>query len=501
MENSCGAHEIITRRSSDHSGGGSSSSTTTSTSTSSNTANDIINRGSSRRYGINTAASHLMATLLEYSAGILSPSSSSSSGRSVNDNNNNALEEEDEEEEEREQRLHSGSNGNGNGNDHGEVTIRIVGRGEQPEYTNNAVSDDVDVEEALTYGSYAQPAGDHQANLGDAPPPPPPHDDHFLHSETTTSSLDDAPSLPDPSSPSSSSSYQRYDMQNLARLVENILPFSLLLLLVFLRQHLQGLCVTLWIAAVMFKSNDFIRKQTALKGERKIFFLMGMSVVFLLHVISVYWLYRNDNLLYSFALLPPIKPPPFWNALFITVVNDVMVRQIAMIFKCMLLMYYKNSKSHNYRKQGQMLTLVEYLFLLYRVLLPTPVWYRYFLNKEYGTIFSSFVTGLYLTFKLTSVLSKARLFFAALRALSRKEMYYGVYATPEQVNAMGDLCAICQEKMQAPVLLRCRHIFCEECVSEWFERERTCPLCRAVVRPADIRSYSDGSTSLYFQLF
>jgi hypothetical protein len=34
-----------------------------------------------------------------------------------------------------------------------------------------------------------------------------------------------------------------------------------------------------------------------------------------------------------------------------------------------------------------------------------------------------------------------------------------------------------------------------------FERERTCPLCRALVKPADIRSFGDGSTSLFFQLF
>lgn len=38
---------------------------------------------------------------------------------------------------------------------------------------------------------------------------------------------------------------------------------------------------------------------------------------------------------------------------------------------------------------------------------------------------------------------------------------------PLQVNAAGDLCAICQEKMNAPILLRCKHIFCEDCVSEW----------------------------------
>ncbi|KAL9427202.1 hypothetical protein AB3S75_029409 [Citrus x aurantiifolia] len=70
-----------------------------------------------------------------------------------------------------------------------------------------------------------------------------------------------------------------------------------------------------------------------------------------------------------------------------------------------------------------------------------------------------------------------------------------------QVNAAGDLCAICQEKIHAPILLRCKHIFCDDCVSEWFERERTCPLCRALVKAADLRSFGDGSTSLFFQIF
>ncbi|KAG0490478.1 hypothetical protein HPP92_007341 [Vanilla planifolia] len=63
------------------------------------------------------------------------------------------------------------------------------------------------------------------------------------------------------------STYQRYDIQQAARWIEQILPFSLLLLVVFIRQHLQGFFVTIWLAAVMFKSNDILRKQTALKTD------------------------------------------------------------------------------------------------------------------------------------------------------------------------------------------------------------------------------------------
>lgn len=297
------------------------------------------------------------------------------------------------------------------------------------------------------------------------------------------------------------SSYQRYDIQHAARWIEQVLPFSLLLLVVFIRQHLQGFFVTIWIAAVLFKSNDILRKQTALKGERKMPVLIGISIAFALHVVGVYWWYQNDDLMYPLVMLPPKEIPPFWHAIFIIMVNDTLARQAAMVVKCILLMYYKNSRGRNYRKQGQMLTLVEYLLLLYRALLPAPVWYRFFLNKEYGSLFSSLMTGLYLTFKLTSVVEKVQSFFAAVKALSRKEVHYGAHATSEQVIAAGDLCAICQEKMHAPILLRCKHIFCEDCVSEWFERERTCPLCRALVKPADLRSFGDGSTSLFFQLF
>lgn len=294
---------------------------------------------------------------------------------------------------------------------------------------------------------------------------------------------------------------QRYDFQQLARWIEQVLPFSMLLLMVFIRQHLQGFLVTFWISIVMLKSNDLLRKQTALKGERKSLILLTIGIGLFFQIIAIYWWYNKEDLFRPLFMLPPKEIPKFWDAVFIIIVNDIMVRQGAMVLKCGLLVYYKNTRGRHYRRQGQLLTFVEYVLLLYRALLPTPVWYRFFLNKDYGSFFSSLTTGLYLTFKLTFVLEKVQTFIAALKALSRREVQYGSYATTEEVVAAGDLCAICQEKMHAPILLSCKHIFCEDCVSEWFERERTCPLCRAVVKPAELRSFGDGSTSLFYQMF
>nr|GLL21012.1 RING finger and transmembrane domain-containing protein 2-like [Ipomoea trifida] len=356
----------------------------------------------------------------------------------------------------------------------GEVTIRIIGTAEQ---------DRVGIEDDVAGGGEA--AVEERGVGGE---------------EAARMAVDSGAGESD-SGTSRDSSYQRYDIQQIARWIEQVLPFSLLLLVVFIRQHLQGFFVTIWVTAFMFKSNDILRKQTALKGERKMSVLIGYFLAFMLHVIIIYWWYRKDDLFFPLFMVPPKAIPPFWHAVFIILVNDTMVRQAAMALKLVLLMHYKNGRGHNFRRQGQILTLVEYTLLLYRALLPTPVWYRFFLNKDYGSLFSSLTTGLYLTFKLTTIVEKVQSCFTALKALSRKELHYGSYATTEQVNAAGDLCAICQEKMHAPILLSCKHIFCEDCVSEWFERERTCPLCRALVRPADLRSFGDGSTSLFFQLF
>lgn len=51
------------------------------------------------------------------------------------------------------------------------------------------------------------------------------------------------------------------------------------------------------------------------------------------------------------------------------------------------------------------------------------------------------------------------------------------------------------------VALDCNHVFCEECISEWLERDKTCPMCRCNIQPPGLQSYGDGATSLLPQLF
>lgn len=60
-----------------------------------------------------------------------------------------------------------------------------------------------------------------------------------------------------------------------------------------------------------------------LQGERKVSVLVGTFILFALHVIGVYWWYRNDDLLYPLVMLPPKAIPAFWHAVFIILVNGM----------------------------------------------------------------------------------------------------------------------------------------------------------------------------------
>lgn len=75
----------------------------------------------------------------------------------------------------------------------------------------------------------------------------------------------------------------------------------------------------------------------------------------------------------------------------------------------------------------------------------------------------------------------------------------GVSPNKDQLQTAGSQCPICHDEYETPVLLHCRHIFCEACVATWFDREQTCPLCRAKV--VDDPSWRDGATTYFTQLY
>ncbi|XP_068117525.1 E3 ubiquitin-protein ligase synoviolin [Hyperolius riggenbachi] len=60
-------------------------------------------------------------------------------------------------------------------------------------------------------------------------------------------------------------------------------------------------------------------------------------------------------------------------------------------------------------------------------------------------------------------------------------------ATPEELQAMDNVCIICREEMLTGAKrLPCNHIFHTSCLRSWFQRQQTCPTCRMDVLRASL---------------
>lgn len=142
----------------------------------------------------------------------------------------------------------------GNSSPTGEVSIRIIGSGEQDPSPSGLLPNQALVGQA----GYEQNGG--LPVSGDQPESP--DEERVPLVSTPSSSIQSGSSRVDGESGNGveenvnrDSSYQRYDIQQVARWIEQILPFSLLLLIVFIRQHLEGAFFCLSLVRLIIVSN------------------------------------------------------------------------------------------------------------------------------------------------------------------------------------------------------------------------------------------------------
>ncbi|EHB17760.1 RING finger and transmembrane domain-containing protein 1 [Heterocephalus glaber] len=145
-------------------------------------------------------------------------------------------------------------------------------------------------------------------------------------------------------------------------------------------------------------------------------------------------------------------------------------------------MYANKSIVNQVFLRGYWYMLLEELCQYYRTFVPIPVWFRYLIS--YGELGNVTRWSLGILLALLYLILKS----------------YGVAASKRQCSDVDDICSICQAEFQKPVLLICQHIFCEECITLWFNREKTCPLCRTVISD-HINKWKDGATSLHLQIY
>jgi len=153
-----------------------------------------------------------------------------------------------------------------------------------------------------------------------------------------------------------------------------------------------------------------------------------------------------------------------------------------------------------YQKRGKLYLFLEAISQFYRSIATIQPWLDYLMESYDGTekIVGVFLSAAYILCKGSDLMSKFKLLRSAVIKLLHN-VTVGSSPNKEQIQMAGEQCPICHDDYDSPVLLECRHIFCESCVTTWFDREQTCPLCRSKI--VDDPSWRDGSTSFFIQLF
>ena len=271
----------------------------------------------------------------------------------------------------------------------------------------------------------------------------------------------------------------RLELQAGARWLEDSLPFVVLLLLVFLQQHIFGIGAFCWLSTVLHNANARIRTQVLLKEQRDSLAVLSLASLLFSQMCMVVMLCGASKLRAQLALRPEHdgrQASSIFELLWAVLVSDLMVRRAARrraVRAAPLLLPPPPRRTRHTRRRARLsvlpppsqvrygtmhlkvvLTLVcpaaafrrlrrvfsllESAGLCYRSLLPMPLWYEWLLRSVQGRLFASLLTGLYLTFKLAALVERLRATLAMGRSLLLHQPPFGKYATTEAVLEAGD---------------------------------------------------------------
>ncbi|NXA50835.1 RNFT1 ligase, partial [Nothocercus julius] len=287
------------------------------------------------------------------------------------------------------------------------------------------------------------------------------------------------------------------------------LPYILILCGKLIMQHITGISLGIGLLTTFMYANKSIVNQVFLRERCSklqcawlLVYLSGSSLLlyYTFHSQSLY--YRQVEEHHLIFLKPTMDFMNFWEVLWIVGITDFVLKFLFMGFKCFVLLV--PSFMMSFKCKGYWYMLLEELCQYYRMFVPIPVWFRYLigygeLDSSLGWTFGILLGLLYLILKLLSFFGQLRNFKQVLRIFCTQP-HYGVTATKRQCSESDDICSICQAEFQKPILLICQHTFCEECISLWFNREKTCPLCRTVISD-HVNKWKDGATSMHLQIF
>eukprot|EP01107_Rhizomastix_libera_P013946 TRINITY_DN4111_c0_g1_i1.p1 TRINITY_DN4111_c0_g1~~TRINITY_DN4111_c0_g1_i1.p1 ORF type:complete len:261 (+),score=37.56 TRINITY_DN4111_c0_g1_i1:445-1227(+) len=199
-------------------------------------------------------------------------------------------------------------------------------------------------------------------------------------------------------------------------------------------------------------------------------------------------------------LEPSIPIEKFSNCLVIALIADCCIAFLSMFIKCHFLAIFPNKMSK--LALSQLYNITELTTHLFRTLIPIGIWSRYIFSWD-TTSFLSIkdahppilaLSFLYLLLKGKKIFKMVTFLYTAISHSLHGEVF-GRPASQDESQEQ-NICPICQDSLDKPIILSCHHIFCEDCIGEWLSKQNSCPMCRSSIENAGFSPFCSGATSL-----
>lgn len=277
------------------------------------------------------------------------------------------------------------------------------------------------------------------------------------------------------------------------------IPLLFILVTKLCYDHLDGIIHFLALLMTFSHANWVVRQEISKQGQKKIWVLLRELIFISVALAVVGFVLERKNIFLSIMFMPDLSEPQSLKSLLFSVcMSDLVLKLLTIVVKIVITLMPPSVIE--YKSRGKIYLMTESLSQLYRSAAPIQPWLIFLFESYSGSekIVGVILSAVYMVAKSSDLLDRIKFCKRSVIKLLQKTSY-GTIPSKEQLQACGGQCPICHDNFNSPVLLECNHIFCELCVGTWFDREQTCPLCRAKI--VDDPSYRDGATTFFLQLY